>query len=269
MKLSYKFSKTNPIQIGYCYGPFHRGIIRDWSGAEEVWRHVSLDILGCSHGEHPFLVTENALNPRANRERLAEFFFESLHVPSLYVSVPGVLSLYASGRTTGVVLDVGDIVTIALPVAEGHCDLHGIRRLDIGGRDVTERLTMLLRKCGAGLFASSSEQQAVRRLKERLGYVAKDGGEEEKKFIAGGGVGSSFDLPDGNVVEVGAERFRGPEILFNPGLIGRETGGVQDCVAEAVEAVDIELKKRLYGSGSILLAVSCVIFWHSCFMTRG
>lgn len=233
--------------------PLARGAVVNWSDAEDVWRHVLYDILHLGHGEHPMLVTENALNPRANRERLAEFFFESAQAPSLYVSVPSVLALYASGRTTGLVLDVGDSVATALPVAEGHCDTHAIRRLDIGGRDVTDRLVTLMRKAGHALFASSSERQAVRRIKERLAYVAVSPREEEHRFLADGGNTAEFDLPDGNVVKVGPERFRAPEILFRPEIVSREFGGVQDCLKNSVDAVDLELRKRLYGS--ILLAV--------------
>lgn len=211
------------------------------------------DVLALGHGEHPILVTENALVPRANRDRLAEFFFESVQAPSLCVAVPAVLALYASGRTTGLVMDVGDTLSTALPVVEGHCDVHAIRRLDIGGRDVTDRLVTLLRKSGHALFASSSERQAVRRIKERLGYVAVNPREEEHRVVADAPAPTLFDLPDGNVVSVGAEAFRAPEILFHPEIISKEFGGVHDCLKAAVDAVDLELRQRLYGS--VLLAV--------------
>lgn len=238
--------------------PLQRGIVTDWSAAEEIWRHITNDLLSVEHGEHPFLATEAALNPRHNRERLAEFFFESLHAPSLYISIPAVLSLYASGRTTGMVLDVGDTVTTALPIAEGHVDTHAIRRIDLGGRDVTERLTTLLRKSGVAMFATSSERQTVRRLKERVAYVAACPREEEATFVTNGSLTDEFRLPDGNVIGVGAERFRAPEILFRPDIVACEFGGVQDCITSAISCVDMELRSRLYSS--IVLAVRIYIY---------
>lgn len=234
--------------------PMERASVVNWPDAEELWRHVLYDLLKVGHGEHPMLVTENAWNARKNRERLAEFFFETVQTPCLYVAVPAILALYATGRTTGMVVDVGDTVASMVPVVEGHCDVHAIRRLEIGGRDVTERLTMLMRKEGHGLFGSSSEKQVVRRVKERLGYVALNPREEEHRYVADDSCGETFELPDGEVVNVGAERFRAPEILFRPELVAREFGGVQWGVKEAIEAGDLELRKRLYGS--ILLAVS-------------
>ncbi|CDF35092.1 Actin [Chondrus crispus] len=232
--------------------PLERGAVASWPDAEAVWRHMLQDLLRLGHGEHPMLVTENALNPRANRERMAEFFFESAHAPSLCLAVPPVLALYASGRTTGLVLDVGDTVATALPIAEGHCDAHAIRRIDMGGRDVTDRLITLMRKSGNPLFASSSERQAARRIKERHAFVAVKPSEEEHQFAAGRKEMTEFDLPDGNVVRIGAERFRAAEILFQPEIVSCEFGGVQDCLQTAVEAGDLEIRRRLYGS--ILLA---------------
>ena len=74
----------------------------------------SKDQLQTFSEEHPVLLTEAPLNPRRNREKAAEIFFETFNVPALFVSLQAVLSLYATGRTTGVVLDAGDGVTHAV-----------------------------------------------------------------------------------------------------------------------------------------------------------
>lgn len=242
--------------------PIERGVVVDWNAAEQLWRHVAHDVLSVTPGEHPYLVTEAALNPRSNREKLAQFFFESLSAPSLHIALPPVLSLFASGRTSGLVLDVGDTVTTALPVAQGHCDIHAMRRMDLGGRDVTDRLLTLLRKSGASLFSTSSERQAVRRMKERLGYIAVSPSDEElrasqTKTSGEGLVSRSFSLPDGNIVRISAERFRAPEILFCPSIIGREFDGVADIISAAISGVDIGLRRTMYSS--ILLAV-CIFY---------
>lgn len=244
--------------------PVERGVVQDWNAAEQLWRHVAHDVLSVTPGEHPYLITEAALNPRANREKLAQFFFESLSAPSLHIALPSVLALFASGRTSGLVLDVGDTVCTALPIAQGHCDIHAMRRIDIGGRDVTDRLLTLLRKSGASLFATSSERQAVRRMKERLCYTAVSPSEEELRATESNASGQgvitrSFDLPDGNVVRIGAERFRAPEIIFQPNLVGREFGGVADTINAAISGVDIGLRRNMYSS--MLLAVRSLFFF--------
>jgi centractin len=90
------------------------------------------------------LLTEAPLNPTKNREKAAEIFFDGLNVPALYCSMQAILSLYASGRTSGIVLDSGDGVTHAVPVYEGFALPHAISRIDFAGRDVTSYLQVCL-----------------------------------------------------------------------------------------------------------------------------
>ncbi|XP_010165701.2 alpha-centractin-like, partial [Antrostomus carolinensis] len=114
---------------------------------------------------HPVLLTEAPLNPRKNRERAAEVFFETFNVPALFISMQAVLSLYATGRTTGVVLDSGDGVTHAVPIYEGFAMPHSIMRIDIAGRDVSRFLRLYLRKEGYD-FHTTSEFEIVKTIKE-------------------------------------------------------------------------------------------------------
>lgn len=154
------------------------------------------------------MLTEAPLNPRTNRDQAAQIFFETFNVPALFTSIQAVLSLYASGRTTGVVLDSGDGVTHAVPIYEGFAMPSAIRRIDIAGRDVTEYLQLLLRKSGTA-FHTSAEKEIVRIIKEKCSYVALDPRKEEKEWISAsisGGQnhpkGEEFKLPDGNVLRV-------------------------------------------------------------------
>jgi len=112
------------------------------------------------------------------------------------------LCSYASGRTTGIVLDSGDGVSHAVPVYEGFAMPAAIRRIDVAGRDVTENLQVLLRKSGA-IFHTSAEMEIVRLIKEKACFVALDPKKEEKDW-AGGGTGriEQYMLPDGNVLRV-------------------------------------------------------------------
>ena len=166
------------------------------------------------------LLTEAPLNPRVNRDQAAQIFFETFNVPAMFTSIQAVLSLYpsalhfitcryASGRTTGVVIDSGDGVTHSVPVYEGFAIPPAIRRIDIAGRDVTEHLQLLLRKAGA-TFHTSAEKEIVRTIKEKMCYVAEDPRKEEKEWggVPGSGSGGlhnkgqEYALPDGRKIKV-------------------------------------------------------------------
>lgn len=187
-------------------------------------------------------------------------------MPALYTSIQAVLSLYASGRTTGIVLDSGDGVSHAVPVYEGFAMPSSIRRIDVAGRDVTEHLQTLLRKAGY-VFHTSAEKEIVRDIKERCAYVAADPRKEEKDWAPGKiGEGKVIDyvLPDGNKlkvrvrlrryrrpadhIQIGAERFRAPEILFDPEIIGLEYPGIHQIVVDAINRTDMDLRKALFGN---------------------
>jgi centractin len=164
--------------------------------------------------QHPVLLTEPPLNPRSNRDTAAQILFETFNVPALYTSIQAVLSLYASGRTTGIVLDAGDGVSHAVPVYEGFAMPSSIRRIDVAGRDVTEYMQLLLRKSGY-VFHTSAEKEVVRMIKEKVSYVAADPRKEEKEWIsASGKIGGGGDpkimeyaLPDGNKIKASITAF--------------------------------------------------------------
>lgn len=163
--------------------------------------------------QHPVLLTEAPLNPRANRDMAAQVLFETFNVPALYISIQAVLSLYASGRTTGVVLDAGDGVSHAVPVFQGFTVPNSIRRIDVAGRDVTEHLQQLLRKNGY-VFHTSAEKEVVRLIKEAVSYVAKDPKKEEKEWAAAKTDPSKlaeYVLPDGNKLKV---MLSGPQAMM-------------------------------------------------------
>ena len=225
--------------------PIENGIINNWSDMEKLWHHTMYDLLRIAPEEHPVLLTEAPMNPKRNREKIIEMMFEKFKVPSTYISIQAILSLYASGRTTGLVLDSGDGVTHAVPVFEGYCVPKAIVRLDLAGRNLTNHLKDTLSERGYK-FRTTAEREIVRDIKEKLCYVAEDYETELIKSKKDSSLEKSYMLPDGNKVVIGSERFRVPEGLFQPSLIGMEVSGIQDVVYDCVNKCDIDIRKTLF-----------------------
>lgn len=227
------------LRVNY---PMSHGTITDWDDMESIWRHLYSDELKVLPEEHPVLLTEAPFSPSSMREQAAQIFFETFNVPSFLTSIQAVLSLYASGRTTGIVLDCGDGVTHAVPIYEGFSMPNAVRRVDIAGRDVTEYMQSLLRKSGYN-FHTTAEKEIVRLIKEKTCYISLYPTKEAKE---NSGRSVDFILPDGKPIKLGNERFCAPEILFNPEIYGLEYPGLPQVIMDSIAKTDLDLRASLY-----------------------
>ncbi|KAF9433620.1 centractin- actin- protein of the dynactin complex [Entomortierella beljakovae] len=222
--------------------PVEYGVTTNWDDLELIWRHT-FQKLNVVPEERPVLLTDSPLNSKSNREKMAQVMFETFNVPALYISNQAELALFASGRKTGVVLDVGDSSTHTVPIYDGNTISDRISYAEYGGRELTQYLSRMLTERGI-MLSTIAEREVLRNIKEMHCYVASNFDAE----MEAAPTFSSIELPDGHHIEIGIERFRCPELLFHPAFMGMEYNGIHGTLYETINKCDATLQKDLYSN---------------------
>jgi actin-related protein len=230
-------AKRGVLKLNY---PIEHGVINNWDDMEKIWGHVFTNELRVDPVEHNVMLTEAPMNPKENREKMAQIMFETFNVPGLYIAIQAVLSLYSAGKFTGIVTDSGDGVTHFVPIFDGYSLPHAVIRLDLAGRDLTEFMMKLLTETGTR-FSTTAEKEICKAIKEKACYVALDF-EEELKSVEP----FDYELPDGTHVVVKDQRIRCPEALFKPAMVGKEGSGIGQTCYDSIQRCDIDVRKDLY-----------------------
>ncbi|NOQ71148.1 MAG: actin, cytoplasmic 2 [Crocinitomix sp.] len=236
-------AKQGILSLSY---PIENGMVTNWPDLEKVLNHVFLK-LNASAAECPVLITEHVLNPKANREKMTTMMFESFNVPAFYTARNGVLALYASGRTTGVVLELNSGITTVSPIYEGYALPHAVGSMDVGQQDLVDYLMKILIDRGYS-FNSQSERESVVDIYKKLCYVAVDFDEEMDKAASSSDLEKNYELADGQVITIGNELFRATEVLFRPNMIGREYNGIHNMVYSAIMKCDVDVRRAMYSN---------------------
>ncbi|EDV29474.1 uncharacterized protein TRIADDRAFT_18605, partial [Trichoplax adhaerens] len=221
--------------------PVEHGVVKDWDDMELLWQHMFEDQLRLEANEHPVLITEAPMNPKKNRETITQIMFENFNVPYLYVATEALLSLYESGRTTGLVFDSGDGVSYSVPIYEGCVLDYAVQRLNLAGQDLTQFLARALNDRGSS-FTTDADMETVREIKENLCFVTLD---YDTLSVDEESVETSYTLPDGQVIKIGNERFRCPEVLFSPAMVGLDLAGIHKSISSCITSCDVDIRKEL------------------------
>ncbi|KAK9130424.1 hypothetical protein Sjap_010911 [Stephania japonica] len=265
--------------------PIKDGVIADWDIVDSIWNHAFRERLLIDPQEHPMLLAEPSFNTPLQRERTAELMFEKYKVPALFLAKNAVLTSFASGRATSLVVDSGGGSTTLAPVHDGYVLQKGVSTSPIGGEVLTDCLMKSLESKGITI----KPRYAFKRKEIRPGeFLTLDADfpntTESYKLFSQRIIASDikecvcrvpdtpydesayanipmtpYELPDGQTIEIGADRFKIPDILFNPSIIQTIPGmesftdsaslrGLPQMVIESINKCDVDIRRELFSS---------------------
>ena len=240
--------RTDGMRIA---GVTQDGIIQNWDAAEAILEHTYKSCLSCNPADHPLLLAEPSHNTAAAREKMTEIAFEKIGVPAMFISKNAVLTAFASGRGTALVLDVGGGVTSATAVHDGYVLSRSVHRHALAGDMVGELVLKSVQ--------SRTPQPALRPLyslkRSEVGpgeysYMPIDAPGTHPSFhkyhllqlfkdiresacrchmvppTEAAPLDTSkwdFEMPDNSSLDVSWERCHIPELLFTPSLLRTAT----------------------------------------------
>ncbi|CAD8081161.1 unnamed protein product [Paramecium sonneborni] len=269
---AYDYTKSHNI-----FYPMKSGIIENWDLMEKFWHRSIFDYLRAEPDETTFILTEPPMNPPENRENIAEIFFETFNAKGLHISVQAVLSLFSSAFApvneyqktaglTGMVLDSGDGVTHCIPVSDGYVIGSCIKHIPLAGRDITQFVQNLLKERGENIPAEDIKKVA-REIKEKYGYCISDGNlikeleaydrGEKNKFKTY--YGKNSITKEKYTIDVGYERFLGPEMFFHPEFLdGKWRSPIDEVIDKSIQSSPVDCRKKLYQN--IILSGGSTLF---------
>jgi len=230
-----------------CAYPVEEGRVKNWEDMMHLWNYTFYEKLAINPNEHKILLTEPPMNPAKEREQLVTTMFETYGFNQINISIQAMLTLYAQGLFTGVVVDTGDGVTHTVPVYDGFVPQNLIKRLNVAGRHITQYMIKLLLLRGYA-FNRTADFETIRQIKEKFCYVAYDIDVERRLALETTVLEENYTLPDGRVIRIGRERFEAAEALFNPDLMDVEskTGGMSEMVFRMIQEADMDTRTAYY-----------------------
>ncbi|XP_062158094.1 actin-related protein 4 isoform X1 [Alnus glutinosa] len=270
--------------------PIKDGVVLDWDMVDSIWDHAFRECLLIDPKEHPMLLAEPSSNTQQQRERTAELMFEKYKVPALFLAKNAVLTSFASGRATSLVVDCGGGSTTVAPVHDGYVLQKAVASSAIGGDYLSDCLMKSLESKGITIkprysfkrketrpgefqtvdidFPNTTEsyrlysQRVIASDIKECVCRAPDTPYDESAYS--NIPMTPYELPDGQTIEIGADRFKIPDILFNPSLVQAIPGmdnfaeiapsvrGLPQMVIESINKCDVDIRRELFSS--ILLA---------------
>ena len=222
--------------------PIRRTIINDFDDYQLILDFILKNVLNIELSEHKVILADSFLcingeKSKSQLEKLTQIFFEKYNAKGLYIAGQPMLSLQSIGKSSGLVVDIGFNSTRVSPIINQKVLIDYQVEIPIGGHDATLYLQKILEeRC-----IQIDNLDIVNRIKETKGYVATDFENEILKSQATFDCDDIYTYNDDKIhisANISSERFRSPEIFFNPNMYKVQCEGINQIVADILSKLE-------------------------------
>jgi actin len=234
--------------------PIVNGVIKDFDQLEKIWSHIFYSELKVKPEAHNIFLVDSFYSSNYEREKMAEIMFEKFSIFNIHIEPQPIMALYSTTKTSGLIVETGERGTEIVPIFEGYVIPQGLKSNNLGGALLTSKLQGYLQNT-LSKYNVSNPSEMCKKIKENFLEINLNENivldeNYEKQFLSelskSGSINSqnSFQLPDGNVINIGNERIFTAEALFNPELLQIETAPTQKLIYDSIKSCDVHLRKE-------------------------
>jgi actin len=237
-------NNSNYLKLDY---PIKNGIITDFDAMERLWSHLFYNELKIKPEAHNVFLTEGLLTSNSDREKIAEIMFEKFSVFNIHMEPQPVMTLFATSKSSGIIIESGESMTHIVPVYESYIIPQGVRTNNTAGAKMTQELFGFI-KHNLAKYNIGNPLNMTKRIKEKFMELKLESFNyftEYNRILSNNIADQSFKLPDGNLIPIGDERFLAPEILFNP---IEDTKSLQEDLYSSIQNIDIHIRKDMFNN---------------------
>ena len=185
---------------------------------ESIFSYLFEEKLKSHEKLYSVFIIDSIFTSSKERETIAQILFEKLNIYQLHFEPQSIMTLYSTSKTSGLIVQSGEMSTEIVPIIEGYIISQGICNFPISGHQLTDKFGNVYKDI-FDINNVSNHYWMTQKIKEKYAEILPTSKDFEELMKLKTLPKKEYILPDGNTVDLGKEIYEIPESIFNPSII--------------------------------------------------
>ena len=214
---------------------------------ESLFSYIFNEKLKTHEYTYDIFIVDSINTSTKEREAIAHILFDKFNIYHLHFEPQSIMTLYSTSKTSGLVVESGEISTEIVPIIEGYIISQGICNFPIAGHELTKRFENVYKDI-FDINCVNNHYWMAQKIKEEFSQILPSHKDFQELMSKKDIDKKEYILPDGNIVELGNEIYEIPEAIFNPNIFEIETKNLPEIILDSISKCDISTRKELYNN---------------------